>query len=101
MRLEAAGKRHRIREPWVVRGGPADLPAGRLIGVAGRNGSGKSTLPRVVAGVSRPSAGKVTEGPRSCLATRRPPAAGRIAVIDLIGDPAVLPGLEVVLLRGR
>jgi RNA polymerase sigma factor (sigma-70 family) len=26
-------------------------------------------------------------------------AAGRIAVIDLIGDPAVLPGLEVVLLR--
>ena len=27
--------------------------------------------------------------------------AGRIAVIDLIGDPAVLPGLEVVLLRGR
>jgi hypothetical protein len=27
--------------------------------------------------------------------------AGRIAVIDLIGDPAVLPGLEVVLLRGQ
>jgi RNA polymerase sigma-70 factor (ECF subfamily) len=26
-------------------------------------------------------------------------AAGRITVIDLIGDPAVLPGLEVVLLR--
>ena len=28
-------------------------------------------------------------------------AAGRITVIDLIGDPAVLAGLEVVLLRGR
>ena len=28
-------------------------------------------------------------------------AAGRITVIDLIGDPAVLPGLEVVLLRGQ
>ena len=27
--------------------------------------------------------------------------AGRIAVIDLIGNPAVLAGLEVVLLRGR
>ncbi|MGH3207400.1 MAG: RNA polymerase subunit sigma-70, partial [Trebonia sp.] len=27
--------------------------------------------------------------------------AGRIAAIDLIGDPAVLSGLDVVLLRGR
>jgi iron complex transport system ATP-binding protein len=40
----------------VVRGVSADLPAGRLVRVAGRNGSGKSTLLRVVAGVSLPSA---------------------------------------------
>jgi ABC-2 type transport system ATP-binding protein len=59
VRLEAVGKRYGIRAPWVVRGVSADLPAGRLIRVAGRNGSGKSTLLRVVAGVSRPSAGKV------------------------------------------
>ena len=63
MRLEAVGKRYGIREPWVVRGVSADLPAGRLIRVAGRNGSGKSTLLRVVAGVSRPSAGKVSGRP--------------------------------------
>jgi ABC-2 type transport system ATP-binding protein len=63
VRLEAVGKRYGIREPWVVRGVSADLPAGRLIRVAGRNGSGKSTLLRVVAGVSRPSAGKVSGRP--------------------------------------
>jgi hypothetical protein len=28
-------------------------------------------------------------------------SAGRIARIDLIGDPAVLPGLEIALLRER
>ena len=63
MRLEAVGKRYGLRQPWVVRGVSADVPAGRLIRVAGRNGSGKSTLLRVVAGVSLPSAGKVTGRP--------------------------------------
>jgi ABC-2 type transport system ATP-binding protein len=65
MRLETVGKRYGIRQPWVVRGVTADLPAGRLIRVSGRNGSGKSTLLRVVAGVSAPSAGKVTGRPHA------------------------------------
>jgi ABC-2 type transport system ATP-binding protein len=63
MRLDAVGKRYGVRQPWVVRGFSAGLPAGRLVRVTGRNGSGKSTLLRVVAGVSRPSAGKVTGRP--------------------------------------
>jgi ABC-2 type transport system ATP-binding protein len=63
VRLEAVGKRYGLRQPWVVRGVSADVPAGRLIRVAGRNGSGKSTLLRVVAGVSLPSAGRVTGRP--------------------------------------
>src|SRR5580692_7040067 len=65
MRLDAVGKRYGIRQPWVVRGVTADLPARRLIRVSGRNGSGKSTLLRVVAGVSLPSAGKVTGRPHT------------------------------------
>jgi ABC-2 type transport system ATP-binding protein len=63
VRLEAVGKRYGARRPWVVRGLSAEVPAGRLIRVDGRNGSGKSTLLRVVAGVSRPSAGRVTGRP--------------------------------------
>jgi ABC-2 type transport system ATP-binding protein len=65
MRLEAVGKRYGVRQPWVVRGVSADLPAGRLVRISGRNGSGKSTLLRVVAGVSLPSAGKVTGRPHT------------------------------------
>ena len=65
MRLEAVGKRYGVRQPWVVRGVSADLRAGRLVRVAGRNGSGKSTLLRVVAGVSLPSAGKVSGRPHT------------------------------------
>ena len=63
MRLVAVGKRYGIRRPWVVRGFSAGLPPGRLVRVTGPNGSGKSTLLRVVAGVSRPSAGQVTGRP--------------------------------------
>jgi ABC-type multidrug transport system ATPase subunit len=63
MRLDGVGKRYGVRQPWVVRGFSARLPAGRLVRVTGTNGSGKSTLLRVVAGVSRPSAGKVTGRP--------------------------------------
>ncbi|MGH3295318.1 MAG: ABC transporter ATP-binding protein [Trebonia sp.] len=73
MRLETVGKRYGIRQPWVVRGVTADLPAGRLIRVSGRNGSGKSTLLRVVAGVSLPSAGKVTGRPRAGYVPERSP----------------------------
>jgi ABC-type multidrug transport system ATPase subunit len=65
MRLEAVSERYGMRQPWVVRGLTAELPAGRLIRVSGRNGSGKSTLLRVVAGVSLPSAGKVTGRPHT------------------------------------
>jgi ABC-type Mn2+/Zn2+ transport system ATPase subunit len=54
-----------MREPWVIRGVSADLPPGRLVRVSGRNGAGKSTLLRVVAGVSAPSAGKVTGRPHA------------------------------------
>jgi ABC-type multidrug transport system ATPase subunit len=77
VRLEAVGKRYGLRQPWVVRGVSADLPAGRLVRVAGRNGSGKSTLLRVVAGVSLPSGEGVTGRPRTgYVPERRPGPSG-------------------------
>jgi ABC-type polysaccharide/polyol phosphate transport system ATPase subunit len=36
------------------------VPAGRTLGVIGRNGSGKSTLLKLVAGITKPSAGHLT-----------------------------------------
>jgi len=65
MRLEAVGKRYGLRDPWVVRGVSLEVPPGRLIRLEGRNGSGKSTLLRVAAGVSLPSAGRVTGRPHT------------------------------------
>jgi ABC-type transport system involved in cytochrome c biogenesis ATPase subunit len=65
VRLEEVGKRYGVRQPRVVRSVSADLHAGRLIRVSGRNGSGTSTLLRIVAGVSLPSAGKVTGRPHT------------------------------------
>lgn len=40
-----------------------DLPEGALIYLRGANGSGKSTLMRIVAGITRPTAGSVTGRP--------------------------------------
>ncbi len=36
-----------------------DVPHGQMVGLIGRNGSGKSTLLKIIAGVYRPTAGKV------------------------------------------
>jgi ABC-2 type transport system ATP-binding protein len=60
VRLEAVGKRYGLREPWIVRDVSQEVAAGQLIRLEGRNGSGKSTLLRIMAGVSVPTAGRVT-----------------------------------------
>ena len=59
------GKRYGLRQPWIVRNVSQEVAAGQLIRLEGRNGSGKSTLLRVMAGVSTPSAGRVTGRPRA------------------------------------
>jgi ABC-type multidrug transport system ATPase subunit len=96
MRLEAVGKRYGLRQPWVVRGVSADLPAGRLVRVSGRNGSGKSTLLRVVAGVSLPSAGKVTGRPHAGYVPERFPGG-----LPFSGREYLLHLARVHGLRGR
>lgn len=43
----------------VLRGVDATFHRGDMVGILGRNGSGKSTLLRIMAGVERPTAGRV------------------------------------------
>jgi ABC-2 type transport system ATP-binding protein len=65
VRLEGVGKRYGLRQPWIVRDVSLEVAAGQLIRLEGRNGSGKSTLLRVAAGISVPSAGRVSGRPRT------------------------------------
>lgn len=44
----------------VLRGVDLELERGQKVGILGRNGAGKSTLFRVIGGIERPTAGKVT-----------------------------------------
>lgn len=51
-----------------LRGVSFDLEAGKTLGIIGENGSGKSTLLKILAGISRPTAGEVlTQGRISAL----------------------------------
>jgi len=75
VRLEAVGKRYGLRQPWIVRNVSQEVAAGRLVRLEGPNGSGKSTLLRLMAGVSTPSAGRVTGRPHTGYVPERFPAA--------------------------
>jgi iron complex transport system ATP-binding protein len=57
-------------------------PAGRLTGVLGPNGAGKSTLLRIVAGLTRPAAGRVLVGDDDLHRLPRRARARRIAFLE-------------------
>ena len=57
-------KRYSRRQPWVLDHLDLRFDPGTLTVVVGANGCGKSTLLRVVAGVSRPTEGLITQRPR-------------------------------------
>lgn len=63
MRMDGVGKRYGPLRPWVVRDVSAEVPPGQLIRLEGANGAGKSTLLRVAAGITTPTAGRVSDRP--------------------------------------
>jgi ABC-2 type transport system ATP-binding protein len=52
---DGLGKRYRSK--WALRDCGLEVPEGRVCGLVGANGAGKTTLLRLLAGLSRPSAG--------------------------------------------
>jgi ABC-2 type transport system ATP-binding protein len=77
-----------------VRDVSAALLPGRLIRVSGRNRSGTSTLLRDVAGVSLPSAGKVTGRPHPGCGSERFPGRLPFSGCEYLLHLARLPGLR-------
>jgi ABC-2 type transport system ATP-binding protein len=59
LELSGVGKRYR-RGRWVLSDVDMTVPGGASVAVVGANGSGKSTLLRMLAGVTRPSTGRIS-----------------------------------------
>jgi len=55
-RLDADDKKH----IWALRDVSFEIKQGEQVGIIGRNGSGKTTLLRLLAGITRPTLGKIT-----------------------------------------
>ncbi|UQA92536.1 ATP-binding cassette domain-containing protein [Streptomyces halobius] len=75
MRLDGVGRRYGVGGPWVLRDVHLEVPARALLRVEGTNGSGKSTLLRLLAGIDRPSTGRITGRPRTAYVPERFPGA--------------------------
>ncbi|WP_129293688.1 ATP-binding cassette domain-containing protein [Streptomyces lydicus] len=94
MRLDGVGRRYGVRGPWVLRDVQLEVPAGALLRIEGTNGSGKSTLLRLLAGIDRPSAGRITGRPRSAYVPERFPAALPFTAVDYLTHLGRIHGLR-------
>lgn len=93
MRVEGVGKRYGLRQPWVVRDVTRHIAPGRLIKLEGPNGSGKSTLLSVLAGVTAPSAGRVTGRPRAGYVPERFPGGLAFSAREYLTHMSRIHGL--------
>jgi ABC-2 type transport system ATP-binding protein len=94
VRLDGVGKRYGLRQPWVVRGLSVEVAAGQLIRLEGRNGSGKSTLLRVAAGITMPTAGRVTGRPATGYVPERFPGGLAFSARDYLIHLGRIHGLR-------
>ena len=62
--LLVARGRTGAQEIWALRDVTLAIAPGESVGLVGRNGSGKSTLLRLIAGIIKPTTGRVATGGR-------------------------------------
>jgi lipopolysaccharide transport system ATP-binding protein len=87
--LDVFGRRDRRADVWAIRDLSLQVGRGQSLGIVGRNGAGKTTLLRLLAGISRPTQGKLE-------------TYGRVASLLNVGAGfhPELSGRENVLLNG-
>jgi putative ABC transport system ATP-binding protein len=102
VRLEAVSRSYagagRVEPVHAVRDVTLTVPAGQAVAITGPSGSGKSTLLGLIAGLDRPSSGRVTVlGERLDEAGERALTAFRARSVGLVfQDPHLLPGLTAL-----
>lgn len=101
LRLLGVSKRYATRSPWVLRGVDLELSPGSLTRIEGANGSGKSTLLALMAGISRPSRGRVTGGGRAAYVPERLPAVLPFDVTGYLDRLGAVHGLTAEESRRR
>jgi ABC-2 type transport system ATP-binding protein len=99
VRLDGVGKRYGLRQPWIVRDVSVEVAAGQLIRLEGRNGSGKSTLLRVIAGITVPSAGRVSGRPATGYVPERFPGGLAFSARDYLTHMGRIHGLRAAAAR--
>ena len=87
--LDLLGRRDKRKDVWALRNVSLTVERGEALGIVGRNGAGKTTSLRLLAGITRPTLGKVQ-------------THGRVASLLNVGAGfhPELSGRENVLLNG-
>lgn len=98
-RLTAVSKRY--GRGTVLDGVDLRVEPGDVVAIVGGNGSGKSTLTRIVAGLSRPSAGTVTGTPTIGYLPDRFPGGRRFGPLDYLAHVGRIGGLPTATARAR